>query len=84
MQNVAKYAQKHGGVENGQTHSYNGGYEDDFARLQETSKSFLKSLKTPEQRIKNLMKECESDIQEAYKKNWDVKLIAIPMSMNLL
>lgn len=53
----------------------------DYKRL---VKSFLKSLKTPEQRIKNLMKECESDIQEAYKKNWDVKLIAIPMSMNLL
>lgn len=30
--------------------------------------SFLKSLKTPEQRIKNLMKECVSDIQGAYKK----------------
>lgn len=46
--------------------------------------SFLNGLKTPEQRIKNLMKECESDIQEAYKKKWDVKSIAIPMSMNLL
>ena len=44
MQNVAKYAQKHGGVENGQTHSYNGGYEDDFARLQETSKELLKKF----------------------------------------
>ena len=53
----------------------------DYKRL---VKSFLKCLKTPEQRIKNLMKECESDIQEAYKKNWDVKLIAIPMSMNFL
>lgn len=53
----------------------------DYKRL---VKSFLKSLKTPEQRIKNLMKECESDIQEAYKKNWDVKSITIPMSMNLL
>ena len=46
--------------------------------------SFLNGLKTPEQRIKNLMKECESDIQEAYKKKRDVKSIAIPMSMNLL
>lgn len=53
----------------------------DYKRLVE---SFLKSLKTPEQRIKNLMKECVSDIQGAYKKNWDVKSIEIPMSMNLL
>lgn len=66
------------------TQFYNGAMKmtlQDYKRLVE---NFLKSLKTPEQRIKNLMKECESDIQEAYKKNWDVKSIAIPMSMNLL
>ena len=40
-QNVANNAQNQGGVENGQTQSYNGGYEDDFRSVQEGSRENL-------------------------------------------
>lgn len=69
-QNVANNMQNQGGVENGQTQSYNGSYEDDFARLQDTSRELLKKFENSG----TTYQELDEGVRERYTRGIQEKL----------
>lgn len=69
-QNVANDMQNQGGVENGQTQSYNGSYEDDFARLQDTSRELLKKFENSG----TTYQELDEGVRERYTRGIQEKL----------
>lgn len=69
-QNVANDIQNQGDVENGQTKSYNGSYEDDFARLQDTSRELLKKFENSG----TTYQELDEGVRERYTRGIQEKL----------
>lgn len=69
-QNVTNDMQNQVGVENGQTQSYNGSYEDDFARLQDTSRELLKKFENSG----TTYQELDEGVRERYTRGIQEKL----------